>query len=155
MLKEGGKAPDFSLQDDHGNIVKLSDFAGKRTVVLFFYPKADTPGWTREASGFRDAKSEIEKRGAVAMGVSADSVDKQAKFRDKYKLNMTLLADTTKQLAIEYDVYKEKSLYGKVGMGLERTTFIIGKDGLIKKIFPKVKVDGHIEEVLQALDTLR
>ena len=91
----------------------------------------------------------------MAIGVSADSVDKQAKFRDKYKLNMTLLADTTKQLAIEYDVYKEKSLYGKVGMGLERTTFIIGKDGLIKKIFSKVKVDGHIEEVLQALDTLR
>ena len=87
--------------------------------------------------------------------MSADSVDKQARFRDKYKLNMPLLADTAKEMAIEYGVYKEKSLYGKVGMGLERTTFIIGKDGGIKKIFPKVKVDGHIEEVLQALDALK
>ena len=96
----------------------------------------------------------MEKRGAVAMGASADSVEKQAKFRDKYHLNMPLLADTEKQVAAEYGVYKKKSLYGKVGMGLERTTFIIGKDGLIKKIFSKVKVDGHAEEVLQALDCI-
>ncbi len=88
----------------------------------------------------------------MAIGISADSVDKQARFRDKYGLNMPLLADTEKKVAAEYGVYKEKSLYGKIGLGIERTTFVIGKDGIIKKIFPKVKVDGHIEEVLQALD---
>ena len=90
----------------------------------------------------------------MAIGASADSVDLQAKFRDKYRLNMQLLADTGKRLAAEYGVYKEKSLYGKLGMGIERTTFIIGKDGRIKKVFPRVKVDGHIEEVLEALDAI-
>jgi peroxiredoxin Q/BCP len=89
------------------------------------------------------------------MGASADSVEKQARFRDKYRLNMPLLADTEKQLAADYGVYKEKSMYGKLSMGLERTTFIIGKDGIIKKIFPKVKVDGHVDEVLRALETIR
>ena len=96
----------------------------------------------------------MEANGAVVLGISADSVDNQAKFRDKYGLNMPLLADTGKEVAADYGVYKEKNMYGKKVMGLERTTFIIGKDGLIKKIFPKVKVDGHIEEVLQALDGL-
>jgi thioredoxin-dependent peroxiredoxin len=97
----------------------------------------------------------MEQKGAVVIGVSADSMDKQAKFREKYKLNMPLLADTEKDVATRYDVYKEKSLYGKIGLGIERTTFIIGKDGLIKKIFAKVKVDGHVEEVLQSLDGLK
>lgn len=96
----------------------------------------------------------IEAKGAVAIGISADSVEKQAKFRDKHRLNMPLLADTEKRVATEYGVYKEKSLYGKIGMGIERTTFIVGKDGRIKKIFPKVKVAGHIEEVLRVLDSL-
>jgi len=91
----------------------------------------------------------------VLIGASADAVDKQAKFRDKYQLNMPLLADTEKDMAARYGVYKEKSLYGKIGMGLERTTFIIGKDGVIKKIFPKVKVEGHVEEVLNALDAIK
>ncbi len=97
----------------------------------------------------------MEARGAVVLGISADSVDKQAKFRDKYALNMPLLADTEKEVAADYRVYKEKNMYGKKVMGLERTTFIIGKDGLIKRIFPKVRVDGHTEEVLQALDGLQ
>lgn len=96
----------------------------------------------------------MEKRGTKAIGISADSVDKQAKFRDKNGLNMPLLADTEKEVATEYGVYKRKSLYGRIGMGIERTTFIIGKDGRIKRIFPKVKLAGHIEEVLQALDSI-
>ena len=155
MVKEGEKAPYFALQDDHGNTQKLSDFRGKKTVVLFFYPKANTPGWASEASGFRDAKAKIQKKGAVAIGISGDSVDKQAKFRNKHSLNMPLLADTETKVAADYDVYKPKSLFGKLGMGIERTTFIIGKDGRIKMIFPKVKVAGHVEEVLQALDSMQ
>jgi peroxiredoxin Q/BCP len=98
---------------------------------------------------------QIEAKGAALLGISADGVDKQAKFRDKYDLNMPLLADTEKKVAEAYGIYKEKNMYGKKVMGLERTTFIIGKDGIIKKIFPKVKVDGHTEEVLQALDTIQ
>jgi thioredoxin-dependent peroxiredoxin len=155
MLKEGSKAPAFSALDDRGCPIKLSDYAGKKDVVLFFYPKADTPGCTREACGFRDAKKQIEKKGAVVLGISADAVDSQAKFRDKYGLNMPLLADPDRQVIEAYGVYKEKNMYGKKVMGIERTTFIIGKDGTIKRIFPKVKVDGHIEEVVEALNTIR
>jgi thioredoxin-dependent peroxiredoxin len=151
MLKEGSKAPDFSVLDDRGNSVKLSDYLGKKKLVLFFYPKADTPGCTKEACSFRDAKERIEARGATVIGVSMDAVDRQAKFRDKYDLNMPLLSDAKKQVVNTYGVYKEKNMYGKKVMGIERTTFLIGNDGIIKKIFPKVKVDGHIEEVLEAL----
>ena len=154
MVEEGGKAPDFALLDDQGNSLKLSDFRGKKSVVLFFYPKANTPGWTREASEFRDAKAKIDKKGAVAIGISPDSVEKQTKFRDKHTLNMPLLADTEKQVAADYGVYKKKSLYGRIGMGVERTTFIIGKDGRIIRIFPKVKVAGHADAVIQALDSM-
>ena len=154
MIKERAKAPDFALRDDKGNTLKLSDVLKEKTVILFFYPKANTPGWIREASEFRDAKAKIEKRGAIAIGISADNVDKQAKFRDKHQLNMPLLADTEKQVATDYSVYRKKSLYGKVGLGIERTTFIIGKDGIVKRIFPKVKVAGHVDEVLQALDSM-
>jgi len=151
MLKEGSKAPPFSVQDDQGRTVSLSDFAGKKEVVLFFYPKADTPGCTIEACGFRDVKQEVEKKGAAVLGISADSMAAQKKFREKFDLNMPLLCDTDKKIIEAYGVYKEKNMYGKKVMGIERTTFIIGKDGTIKKIFPKVKVDGHIEEVLAAL----
>jgi len=154
MLKEGGKAPDFSILDDHGKLVRLNDFLGKKKLVLFFYPKADTPGCTREACGFRDAKERFEAKGATLIGVSMDAVDRQAKFRDKYDLNMPLLSDAKKQVVSTYGVYKEKNLYGKKVLGIERTTFLIGKDGTIKKIFPKVKVDGHIEEVLEALSAV-
>jgi thioredoxin-dependent peroxiredoxin len=154
MLKEGGKAPDFSVLDDRGNSVKLSDFLGKKKLVLFFYPKADTPGCTREACSFRDARERIEAKGATAIGMSMDAVDKQAKFRDKYDLNMLLLSDAKKLVVNAYGVYKEKNMYGKKVMGIERTTFLIGKDGIIKKIFPNVKVDKHIEEVLEALSAV-
>jgi peroxiredoxin Q/BCP len=154
MLKEGSKAPDFSVLDDRGNSVKLSDYFGKKKLVLFFYPKADTPGCTREACSFRDARERIEAKGATAIGISMDAVDKQAKFRDKYDLNMLLLSDAKKLVVNTYGVYKEKNMYGKKVMGIERTTFLIGKDGIIKKIFPNVKVDKHIEEVLEALSAV-
>jgi peroxiredoxin Q/BCP len=153
-LHEGNKAPAFSVTDDHGRTVRLADFAGKKTVVLFFYPRADTPGCTREACGFRDTKRQIESRGAVTLGISADSVQAQEKFREKYGLNMPLLSDPDRKVATAYGVYKEKLMYGKRVMGLERTTFIIGPDGVIRKIFPKVKVDGHVDKVVAALDQL-
>jgi thioredoxin-dependent peroxiredoxin len=154
MLKEGSKAPDFSVLDDRSNSVRLSDYFGKKKLVLFFYPKADTPGCTREACSFRDARERIEAKGATAIGISMDAVDKQAKFRDKYDLNMPLLSDAKKLVVNAYGVYKEKNMYGKKVMGIERTTFLIGKDGIIKKIFPNVKVDKHIEEVLEALSAV-
>jgi peroxiredoxin Q/BCP len=151
MLKEGYKAPDFSVLDDRGNPFKLSENLGKKKLVLFFYPKADTPGCTKEACAFRDASKKIEAKGATVIGISMDAVEKQAKFRDKYDLNMPLLSDAKKQIVSAYGVYKEKNMYGKKVMGIERTTFLIGEDGIVKKIFPKVKADGHIEEVLEAL----
>ena len=151
MLKEGDKAPTFSLPDDKGNTVTLDDYTGKKTVVLFFFPKADTPGCTREACGFRDLLDEFKKQKAVVFGVSADSVARQAKFREKYSLTMPLLADPERKVLNDYGVYKEKKMYGKSSMGIERTTFVIGTDGKIKRIFPKVKVDGHVEEVLETL----
>jgi len=150
-MKVGQKAPDFSVVDDTGKTVKLSDFKGKK-VVLYFYPKDDTPGCTKEACNFRDGIAEIRKQGAVVLGVSADSAESHRKFKAKFDLNFPLLADTDKKIVEGYDVWKEKSMYGKKYMGIERTTFVIDKDGKISHIFPKVKVDEHYEEVLKALE---
>jgi len=144
------KAPDFSLLDQDGNKVSLKDFKGK-TVVLYFYPKADTPGCTQESCDFRDEYSKIKQAGAVILGVSPDKPEAQKKFGDKFSLPFPLLADTEKKAAMAYDVWKEKNMYGKKSMGIVRSTFIIGPDGKIKKAFRKVKVDGHAEEVLAAL----
>lgn len=149
-LGEGKKAPDFSLKDDDGATVKLSGLKG-RTVVLYFYPKDDTPGCTKEACSFRDGFKEIQKKGAVVLGVSPDSVESHKKFKEKFHLNFPLLSDTEKKVVNAYGVWKEKSLYGRKYMGVERTTFVIDEAGKIKKVFPKVKVDGHYEEVLEAL----
>ena len=149
-MKAGQKAPDFTAKDDSGKAVKLSDFKGKK-VVLYFYPKDDTPGCTKEACNFRDGLDAIRKRGAVVLGVSADSVESHRKFRDKFDLNFPLLADTDRSIIEDYGVWKEKSMYGRKYMGIERTTFIIGKDGKITHIFPKVKVAEHAEEVMEAL----
>src|SRR5215469_1628045 len=149
-LKVGQKAPDFTLADDSGQKVKLSDFKGKK-VVLYFYPKDDTPGCTKEACNFRDGFAEIKSRGAVVLGVSADSVDSHKKFKNKFELNFPLLADPDKKMIESYGVWKEKSMYGRKYMGIERTTFVIDPHGKIKKIFPKVKVEGHAEEVLAAI----
>lgn len=150
MLKIGDKAPNFSLLSDSGETLKLSDFKGG-PLVLYFYPKADTPGCTREAHGFRDAKKQFEKLGAKVVGVSADSPEALAKFRDKYSLNFPLLSDPTHQTLEAYGVWQEKNLYGKKSMGIVRTTYIINPQGKIKAVFPRVKVDGHVEQVVVAL----
>ena len=149
-LKVGQKAPDFTVMDDKGEKVKLADLKGKK-VVLYFYPKDDTPGCTKEACAFRDGIDKIKKRGAVVLGVSADSVESHKKFKNKFDLNFPLLADSDKKMVEAYGVWKEKSMYGKKYMGIERTTFVIDENGKIAHIFPKVKVDQHYDEVLEAL----
>ena len=149
-LKVGQKAPDFTAMNDKGEKVKLAELKGKK-VVLYFYPKDDTPGCTKEACAFRDGINEIKSRGAVVMGVSADSVDSHKKFKSKFDLNFPLLADSDKKMVEAYGVWKEKSMYGKKYMGIERTTFVIDEQGKIAHIFPKVKVDQHYDEVLEAL----
>ena len=150
MLNAGDKAPGFSLTSDLGDQVSLKDLLDQ-TVVLYFFPRADTPGCTSEANQFRDAKKEFEKLKARVAGVSGDSVEDLAKFRDKYKLNFPLLSDTKHQVLEAYGVWQEKNLYGKKSMGIVRTTYIIDAYGKVSHVFPKVKVDGHIEEVLAAL----
>ena len=150
MLKTGSKAPSFELMSDEGKKVSLKDFAGKK-VVLYFYPKDDTPGCTKEACSFSDNYKRLQKAGAVVLGVSADSVPSHQKFRKKYDLGFPLLSDPEKEVIQKYDVWKEKSMYGKKYMGIERTTFIIDEQGKIAHIFPKVKVDGHTDEVLEKL----
>ena len=151
MPKEGTKAPEFKLKDQTGADVSLAQFKGKTPVVLYFYPKDDTPGCTVEACGFRDEWKRIEKAGAAVLGVSPDSVQSHQKFIAKYKLPFTLLADTEKDVVGKYGVWVEKSMYGKKYMGVARTTFVIGKDGTIKKVFEKVKPEGHADEVIAAL----
>ena len=150
MLEEGKKAPDFKLKDQDGKIISLRDYKGKN-VVLYFYPKDDTPGCTKEACSFRDELPRFGKIDAVILGVSPDSVDSHKKFAQKFELPFTLLSDENKKVVEAYDVWKEKNNYGKKYMGVERTTFVIDKEGKIKKIFNKVKVDGHSEEVMEAL----
>ena len=150
MLKVGDKAPRFSLDSDSGGKVGLDDFKGS-TVGLFFFPKADTPGCTSEANQFRDAKKELDKLGAKVLGVSGDTVLQLQKFRDKYKLNFPLAGDTSHSMLEAYGVWQEKNLYGQKSMGIVRTTYIIGVDGKIRNVFPKVKVEGHAQEVLAAL----
>lgn len=149
-LKEGDPAPPISLDTDSGQHFELASLKGKN-VVLYFYPKADTPGCTREACAFRDTSRKFTKTNTVIVGVSPDATKAQAKFKEKFDLPFTLLADVDHRAAEDYGVWKQKSMYGKKYMGIERTTFIIGPDGRINKIFPKVSVDGHAEEVLAAI----
>ena len=149
-LKVGSRAPAFSLPNEKGQVVKLSDLKGKK-IVLFFYPKDNTPGCTQEACSFRDGLAAIRKKGAVVLGVSADSVASHQKFSEKFDFNFPLLSDESKAMIQAYGVWKEKSMYGRKYMGIERTTVLIAKDGTISQVFPKVKVNGHYEEVLEAL----
>lgn len=149
-LNVGDTAPSFSLKDQHGNTISLSDFAGK-PVVLYFYPKDMTPGCTQEACDFRDSFARLNGINAVVLGVSKDSVELHKKFAEKYGLNFSLLADTEGSACADYGVWQEKSLYGKTFMGIVRTTFLIGPDQKIKKIYPKVKVEGHVSEILEDL----
>jgi thioredoxin-dependent peroxiredoxin len=150
MLREGQPAPDFSLRDAAGNTVHLADLRGKK-IVLYFYPKDDTPGCTKEACGFRDQYSHFDDRGVVILGVSPDDEASHTQFASKYGLPFRLLADPGGQVASAYGVWKEKNNYGKISMGVERTTFLIDEQGNLQKIYPKVQVDGHIDEVLTAL----
>jgi len=158
-IQEQQPAPDFTLpavgNDDivKNGQVHLQDLKG-RTIVLYFYPKDDTPGCTKEACNFRDANHLMQKRGIVVLGVSADDIKSHQKFADKYGLNFPLLADTDTHVSQLYDVWKEKNFAGKKYMGVNRSTFLIDKDGIVRKIWHKVKPDEHADEVLQAVDEL-
>ena len=145
----GKMAPDFTLPSTTGENVSLRQFKGKKTVVLYFYPKNETPGCIKEACDFRDLSSEFEKSGSVILGVSTDPMDSHLKFRDKHHLPFPLLSDEDAAVAKLYGVYKMKNLYGKKYMGIERTTFVIDKTGRIAQIYPKVKVEGHIQDLLE------
>ena len=150
MLKIGDKAPDFKLKSDVGETINLKDYNGKK-VILYFYPKDMTSGCTKEACDFRDNIKKFEKKNAVVIGVSADNTASHQKFKDKYDLPFTLLSDETKKMLTDYGVWQEKSMYGRKYMGIARTTFVIDEKGKIEKVFEKVKVDGHIDEILAGL----
>ncbi len=146
-LTEGQPAPDFSAETDAGETVHLKDLAGKR-VVLYFYPKDDTPGCTVEACNFRDNFARLQAEGAVVLGISLDNVKSHQKFRDKFELPFALLADPEHRVADAYGVYGQKTFMGREYMGVDRATFVIAPDGTLEKVWPKVKPDGHAEEVL-------
>jgi peroxiredoxin Q/BCP len=152
-LEEGSKAPSFTLAADDGSKVKMSSLKGT-PVVLYFYPKNDTPGCTREACAFRDRKSELEKLGAKVYGVSPDTVASHVKFRDKYSLNFPLLADPDHAVAEQFGAWREKNMYGKKSMGIARSTFLIDAQGVVRKVWRAVKVDGHDAKVIEALQEL-
>ena len=152
-IEEGAAAPDFSLKTADGETVTLSGLKGK-IVVLYFYPKDDTPGCTTEACSFRDNNEKLLAHEAIVLGVSPDDEKSHKKFVTKFDLTFPLLADIDHHVADSYGVWAEKSMYGKTYFGNERTTFIIDKDGIIKKVFPKVKVTGHVEEVLAAIESM-
>jgi len=150
MPSEGDPAPDFALPSDDGRTIALNDLRGKK-VVLYFYPKDDTPGCTKEACSFRDNLSRVTSKGAIVLGVSRDTLSSHGKFRDKYHLNFPLLADVDGRVTEAYGVWKEKSNYGRTYWGIERTTFLLDEKGRIARVWPKVKVEGHTDEVLAAL----
>jgi peroxiredoxin Q/BCP len=149
-IEAGDKAPDFTLATHDGTKLKLSNLRGK-TVVLYFYPKDDTPGCTKEACGFRDTITELEAPDAVVLGVSPDGPESHARFRKKYDLPFTLLADPTHAVAEKYGAWREKNMYGKKTVGIARSTFIIGPDGRVKKVFKAVKTAVHAQQVLATL----
>jgi peroxiredoxin Q/BCP len=153
-MEPNEKVADFTLQTDEDKAVSLSDFAGK-PVVLFFYPKADTPGCTIEACGFRDTFKKLQAAGAAVLGISRDTPRDQAKFRAKFNLPYTLLADVDEKVCKQFGVLKEKNMYGKKVMGIERTTFVIGPDRTLLHVFPKVTPQGHAEEVLALIKGMK
>jgi peroxiredoxin Q/BCP len=150
LIEVGKKAPPFSALTDAGKRIALKDFKGKK-VVLYFYPRDLTPGCTTEACDFRDHHVQLKKRGVVVIGVSRDEVATHEKFRDKHELNFPLVADTDGEICEKYGVWQEKSLYGKKFMGIVRSTFVIDEDGRIAHVFPKVRVKGHVAELLELL----
>lgn len=153
-LKEGTKAPAFELESSEGGTMRLKDLEGK-WVVLYFYPRDATPGCTTEAQCFRDRKEELEKRGAVVLGVSKDSIASHQKFAKKESLNFPLLSDPDGKVIEKYGAWGEKNMYGKKSMGIIRSTVLIDPSGTIRKVWPKVRVNGHADEVIAALDALR
>ena len=150
MLNIGDRAPGFTLKDKNGNEVKLSDFSGKR-IVLYFYPKDNTPGCTRQACAFAGAYDEFKKRGVEVIGISRDGIASHVKFAEKYNLPFVLLSDPELEAIQSYGVWQEKKLYGKVSFGVVRTTFIIDENGIIEKVMPKVKPDTNAEDILKFL----
>lgn len=152
-VTEGQQAPDFALPATDGSTIRLSELRGKK-VVLYFYPKDDTPGCTKEACSFRDNLSALQSLRVVVLGASPDSIASHQRFAQKYGLTFPLLADEGAQVATLYGVWKEKKQYGRTYMGIERTTFLIDEEGIVRKVFPKVKVDGHVEEVMEAIRSL-
>ncbi len=150
ILSIGDKAPDFSSTDENGKKISLKDFKGSK-VVMYFYPKDDTTGCTAEACDFRDNFARIKKSGAMLLGISPDTEKSHTKFKEKYELPFPLVADTEKVICEAYGVWQEKSMYGRKYMGVVRTTFIIDEKGKIAHIFPKVKVKGHVDAILEAL----
>ncbi len=153
MPVPGSKAPDFDLPRENGQRVSLKSLQGSK-VVLYFYPRADTPGCTKEAIAFNGKRKDFEKTGTVILGVSADPAKAQEKFRDKYGLAFPLLSDETHEMLTAYGAWGEKSLYGKTYIGVKRITYLIDAKGIVARVWPNVKVDGHAEEVLQAARTL-
>lgn len=152
-IEVGAKAPDFTLAADDGSKIKLSALKGQ-PVVLYFYPRDDTPGCTREACAFRDAKKQLAAAGAKVLGVSTDDVASHVKFRDKYKLNFPLLADPDHKVAEKYGAWREKNMYGKKSLGIQRSTYLIDAEGKVARVWQRVQVDGHDEKVLAALKEL-
>jgi peroxiredoxin Q/BCP len=151
MIEAGATVPDFTLTDDHDRTVQWNSLRGK-PVIVFAYPRANTPGCTKEACSFRDLAPEFAKRGAVVLGISADSPKAQGSFREKYELTMPLLADPQHVVLAPWGIWGEKTLYGKKSMGIRRSTFLFDKDGVLRKVWPNVKVEGHADKVLAALD---
>lgn len=150
MIQEGTKAPAFALENAKGERVALKDFLGRK-VVLYFYPKDSTPGCTREACDFRDSFARVQAAGAVVLGISADSVASHARFRDAHDLPFELLSDPEKSVITAYGAWKEKSIFGRTFMGIQRCTMLIDEKGVVRRVFPNVKVTGHVDEVLAAL----
>lgn len=150
MINEGEKAPDFEMQDSTGKKIRLKDFAGK-TVALYFYPKDFTSGCTTEACNLRDNFSELKKKGIVVLGVSADNAESHARFRKTHELPFELLADENNVVSKKYGVYGEKNIFGKIGFGIKRTTFLIGPNGVVKKVFTKVDTANHSKQIMTAL----
>ncbi len=150
MIKEGDKAPNFTVASDSGETISLKDFKGK-SIVIYFYPKDNTPGCSNEAQDFRDNIDKFEEKDAVILGVSKDSVESHVKFKDKFDLPFALLSDESGEMCESYGVWQEKTMCGKTKMGIVRSTFVIDPAGKIKKIFSKVKVKGHVEKVLEEL----
>jgi len=153
-ITEGKRAPEFSLSASTGGEISLGQFKGQKNIVLYFYPKDMTPGCTKEACSFRDLKRDFEAAGAVILGVSTDTLKSHGKFASVHQLNFPLLSDVDATVSTQYGVYKEKSLYGRLFKGTDRTTFVIDKAGVIRKIYPKVRVEQHAEEVLEFLRSL-